>query len=196
MEPVGERHPKAEYILGVDLARMGEDSSVFVILERNLFNSDEHIYPVFIGESKHKQLTDSIGRVMFLNEKFNFDKIYLDATGMGSAVFDILREKLGEWKVEGVVFTAKSKVEMYYNLKLLMQRGLLKLPRVYNDTTKKMFYQLSDLRVEYKTKEGDFKKYESIRHSDRGHDDFCDALALACLHFRAGQEQEYNPVIF
>jgi len=44
---------------------------------------------------------------------------------------------------------------------------------------KKLLYQLIDLRYELKTNGG-----LKIHHSERGHDDYPDALAIACLYFR------------
>src|SRR3990167_6544277 len=126
----------AIYILGVDLARLGEDSSVYIILEKI---GDGPIKVIFIDETQHKLLTDAIGRIKILNNYFNFKKIYIDETGLGAGVVDVLQEELGQNKIEAFTFTNKSKQDMYSNLKILMEQKKLKIP-----FHRKLFYQLSD----------------------------------------------------
>jgi len=174
-------HHKSAYSLGVDFARMGEDSSAFVVVEESIH--DGELYVVFITETKHKLLTDAINKVVYLDSQFHFNKIYLDETGMGSGPTDVLKEKVGH-RIEGVTFTTKTKQDMYQNLRRLLEtktkgkKGGLHLPN-----HKKLLYQLMDLRYEIGNA-GDIK----IHHSDRGHDDFPDALALACLYWRSNNK--------
>jgi hypothetical protein len=72
---------------------------------------------------------------------------------------------------------------MYSNLKILMEAGKLKIPN-----HKKLILQLLDLRYEA-TSSGQLK----IHHSERGHDDLTDGLALACLYFKP--KKSYIPTI-
>ena len=194
-KPQGEIHPKSTYVLGCDLARMGEDSSVFIIIEEPWDNPDDNLYVVYIKETKHKLLTDAIGRIKLLDKQFNFRKIYIDSTGLGSGVTDVAREELGFQKVEEFNFSNKSKQGMYSNLLMVMERRRLKLPpekKVIDrgvDYGKKLIYQLLDLRYEILA-----SKKVSIHHSERGHDDYPDALALACLYWQ-GAKKKYVPVI-
>ena len=171
----------ATYILGVDIARLGEDSSVYIVLEKE---EGSPIKIVFIDEIQHKLLTDAIGRIKILNSKFNFKKIYIDETGLGAGVVDVLLEEFGKYKIEAFTFTNKSKQDLYSNLKILMEQRKLKIP-----FHKKLFYQLSDLRYEVASS-GNIK----IHHSQRGKDDFCDALSLACMFFQP-QNKAYKPHI-
>ena len=55
-----------------------------------------------------------------------------------------------------------------------MGQGRIKFPN-----HKKLLYQLADLRYEI-VSSGDLK----IHHSEKGHDDYPDALALACWYFK------------
>jgi len=180
MPPIGAIHPKSEYILGVDFARMGQDSSVFIILEKPF--GEEIIYVVYIEEMKHRHLNEAVGKVKFLDAKFHFHKIYLDETGLGSGPTDMLREHFGGFKVQGVYFTIKSKQDLYSNLKRMMEQKQLKIPNY-----RKLLFQLADLRYEV-TSSGNLK----IHHSERGHDDFPDALALACFHYTVKSKSEYH----
>ena len=166
------------YFLGVDFARMGQDKSVFMILMGygGGFKIAEMV------ETKHKLLTDSIGRIINLDEKYNFVKILTDETGLGSGPTDVLVEKFG-YKVEGMHFTTKSKMDIYSHLKKMMSQGLIKIPN-----NKKLIYQLLDLRYEVMSS-GDLK----IHHSEKGHDDYPDALALACWASKEGEG--YSPTL-
>jgi hypothetical protein len=169
------------YYLGVDFARMGQDSSVFCIIRKDLSNGEFSI--CYLEETKHKLLTDAIGRVRILNERFDFQRIVLDETGLGAGPTDVLREQIG-YKIEPLTFTVKSKQDIYSNLKLWMEKGRLKIP-----SHKKLIYQLSDLRYEIMSS-GQFK----IHHSERGHDDYSDALALAMWPSKCG-DYVYKPTI-
>lgn len=180
MRPVGNIREKSTFVLGVDFARMGEDSTAFIVLEQPAFTDE--IFVVYIEETRHKKLTDPIGRVLYLHNKFKFNKIYLDCTGLGAGPVDVLNEKLGSHKIEPITFTNKSKEDMYGNLTILFETKKLKIPN-----HKKLIYQLADLRRELKS-DGKIK----IHHADRGHDDLPDALALACLHFRPKRRGAYR----
>lgn len=150
------------FYLGVDFARMGEDSSVLTIL-----NSEGKVRQVI--ERKNTKLTEIVGLIKELHSKYRFKKIFLDETGMGAGPSDMLREQLGTI-IYPITFTIKSKQNMYSHAKALLEKQILKLPN-----HKKMLSQLYDLRYQY-TSNGDMK----IHHSERGHDDFCDSLVLAC----------------
>jgi phage FluMu gp28-like protein len=146
--------------LGVDLARHGEDATVFLSMddEGNVFHT-EHTHD--------KPLTDGIGRVKSLEEKHGYDEILIDETGLGAGVVDTLREDLRN--IEGVTFTLDTKQSLYNSLKERMEAGELTLPE-----NRQLRQQLADLQYEL-TSNGKTK----IHHPDGGHDDFTDALALA-----------------
>jgi len=161
MPPTGGIHPKSEYILGVDLARLGADSSVFIVVERPF--GDDKLYVVYVQETRRKLLTDSMMRIQELDRLFNFNKIICDCTGLGAAVVDVLKQKVG-YKVEGFLFTMQKKQQLYGNLYLLLQQRKLKIPN-----HQKLIYQLLDVRYEMANDEKNVK----IHHSERGFDDFC-----------------------
>lgn len=171
-------HKFCSYYLGCDFARLGEDSTIITIVERK--GNDLRV--CYIEEIKHKKLTEVIGRIKQLDQVFNFANMCLDETGIGAGPTDMLEEYF-VGKVQGVTFTVKSKEDMYSNLKKNMEQGRLKIP-----TLKKLFYELSDLRYEI-TGSGNTK----IHHSEGGHDDYPDSLALAVWSCK--QEEEYKPYI-
>lgn len=175
-------HQKGIYVTGVDFAGMGEDDACVLVLEQNEYTHEGVIRVHNILEAKQTKQTHTVGVVKVLNEKYKFRKIYCDYTGIGEGAVDFLKENLPSC-VQGIRFTLQSKHDMYSNLKILMESGKLKIPN-----HKKLRAQLLDIRYEV-TSSGLLK----IHHSDRGHDDLPDALALACLHFKP--RKAYSPTI-
>lgn len=176
-------HEKNEYWLGVDFARMGEDECVMIVIEKG--RGDE-LKVMDIIATKKAKLTETVGTIKMLDSKYHFIKIYLDETGLGAGPTDMLVEDLGGNRVEGLTFSIKSKMDIYSNLKKLMEQGRLKLPN-----HKKLLYQLADLRYET-VSSGQLK----LHHPEKGHDDYPDALALAVWWFADAGVETYEPWIF
>ena len=83
-----QKDRSAKYFLGVDVARFGRDDNAFVVAEIK----DKNIKIVKAEVSNRKDLMDTAGKIIELDKKFNFFKIYIDATGVGGGVVDVLRE--------------------------------------------------------------------------------------------------------
>lgn len=174
---------KSTYILGVDLNRRGKDETAFVVLEQFPFD-DNTVIVSYIETCNYTNLAETIDRIMILNSYFDFRKIYVDATGMGGGVFDVLNKKLSRGIVEEVIFTRNSKAEMFYNLKLLMQQKRLKFPNYLESTNpyvKKLYFQLLSIRAEFS--DDSQSKVPKIFHESTSHDDIVCSLALAALYF-------------
>jgi phage FluMu gp28-like protein len=177
-----------EYVLGADLARMGQDSSVFIIVERGTPHK-----VVFIKELKKNTMDQAIDYIKYLHSKYKFKKIVCDSTGLGAGVVDVLAKDINlnhKFRqtsynitpelfdvVVGLTFTTKSKEDVFSNLKLMMEQGKLKIPN-----HKKLIYELKDFRYEI-TAAGNIK----LHHSEGGHDDFVDALACAAHGLRGAK---------
>jgi len=166
--------PRFTYALGVDIAGEGEDESVFISVMTHGGVIVIHDIDFFV-KNKPREI---VGMVKILDQKYNYFKICMDKTGMGEGPVDFLRETLSsnvvdDFRVEPIRFTTQMKMDIYSNLKKLMSQGKIKFPK--NDKTKKLIFQLRDLRYEIMAS-GDLK----IHHSEKGHDDYPDALALAC----------------
>ena len=175
-------HPKSLFVMGVDIAGMGEDESVFIVVEQDMHGGTKVNFITNYEKNKPREI---VGMVKVLDEKYHFEKVYLDETGAGEGPTDWLKESLSEDRVEGIKFSVKSKMDMYSNLKKMMQQGKIKFPN-----HKKLIYQLLDLRYEIMSN-GDLK----LHHSEKGHDDYADAMALACLHFKDVEVDTYEPFI-
>ena len=173
------------YFLGVDVARMGTDETVMIISQRG--NPDKKIPHQIVKIISYKNVkTDVIfDKILELDEKYNFVKMYIDETAVGAGLVDFLEREYGSIsrpkvddfntsfdmtsKVIGIVFSVQRKLDIYSNLKVLMEKKMLKYPR-----HRGLIAQLRDFR--YEITDNDKTK---LHHSERGRDDYCDALALA-----------------
>lgn len=148
--------------LGVDLARHGDDRSVYTVMD-----SDFNV--VSVDYANDESLTESIGRVKTLNNSYKFDKIAVDSTGLGGGVVDILKDDLNRTDVEGIKFTISSKEDLYNTLREHMEAGEVTFP-----SHDMMERELMDMEREF-TQQG----RQKIFHPEGGTDDFADALCLA-----------------
>lgn len=121
------------YYLGVDIARYGGDENAFVVAEL----VGNRIRIVKALTTSRVALTDTIGRILELDEKFKFKRIFIDDAGVGGGVMDVLMEKLGRRAV-GLNNAKRSidredrqkgllKEDLYSNTLLLMEQGRLEL---------------------------------------------------------------------
>lgn len=166
------RDDDAKYFLGADIARLGQDSTCLTVLE--VKNGLARV--VRIVDIPKATLDHVIDRIIQLHDIYKFKKMFLDETGLGAGVKDMLARKYNSYQksdfdiVVGVKFTIQSKLDIYSNLKVLMEQGKLFYPRI-----DKLVAQLRDFR--YELTAGDNVK---LHHSEYGYDDYTDALALAC----------------
>lgn len=154
------------YYLGVDIARLGGDSTVYTITRKK----GQQWRVARILEQKGVTTDKVIDQVTELDKTYHFAGIYLDETGLGAGPTDILKRKYGDLKVEGVTFTIKNKMDIYSTLKMLMEADRLKYPK-----NPKLIAQLRDFRYERIEASGNVK----LHHSEHGFDDYCDSLALS-----------------
>ena len=183
---IKEQEHQCDYYLGVDCARFGTDETVYCIAQ---VDKKSKIKIIFFGATSKKPITDIIGRVQELNNKWGFRGVYIDETGLGGGAVDVLKEKGIPLKnldneTKGVTFTLESKEIIYKNLKYQMEKGMISFPK-----HEKLISQLCDMQYEF-TEGGHIK----IHHPDssNAHDDFPDALALAVAICR---KKSYKPYI-
>lgn len=166
-----EREQHFEYFLGVDPSRMGADDGVLTIIEKMFVPSlDGQVgYKIIdMVEYRNKTIPDQIRLVKELHRNWRFRKIIVDATGMGGGIFDPLQED--NLPVEDFQFTNKSKQELYFNMKRLMEGNQVIMP-----DHDKMKRQLIDLKMDRTNVPGQYK----IFCPPKGHDDYPDSIALA-----------------
>ena len=132
---VHDRNASARYYLGVDIARYGGDENAFVVCE--LLKDKLKIVKVFT--TNRISTTDTIGRIVEIDSIFKFNKIFVDDSGVGGSVLDVLMDKLGR-RVMGLNNASKRiavqgeerkrgilKEDLYSNTLMLMEVGKLEL---------------------------------------------------------------------
>lgn len=183
---LGEEYkPNCRYYIGCDIARLGQDSTCITII---CVNPDNTAQVVHIVELQKVTLDIVITKIEELIAKYHPARVFIDETGLGAGVTDILAKKYNiprlqqgaqitgfpanrEYgdKIVGTKFTIQTKLSMFGNLKALMDIGKLKYPN-----HPKLIAQLRDFRYEI-TENQNVK----LHHSLYGFDDFVDSLALA-----------------
>lgn len=125
------------YICGVDPAGLGEDEgsiSIFEVLENGKMVQIEHEI------TKKLYTTQTTERILRLDERYNFKKIYIDDGGIGFGVFsELLAEDATKFKTIALNNSARpldwkdekmKKIlgnEMIFNLLVMMEQGNIKL---------------------------------------------------------------------
>jgi hypothetical protein len=128
-------NPRAKYYLGVDVARFGGDQNAFVVGE--VFNNKFKI--VKVHTTDRKSLTDSAGQIQLIDDKFHFYRIFVDDSGVGGGLLDMLQEKFNKRRVIGLNNASKSifykeekrrtifKEDLYSNALIMMESHSIEL---------------------------------------------------------------------
>jgi len=177
---------------------MGEDESVCVVLEIDHVTDEIKVQEIFsLAKNKPRELVQML---IDIDNKYNLDKLYIDKTGLGEGPSDWIAMEIGDNKVEDIRFSAVSKMDMYSNLKMMIQKRrrvqkgdeIIELPVLTLPKNKKLLGQLMDLRYEVMP-----NKTVKISHPEgaKFHDDYPDALALACLWFKDNDGGDYEAFV-
>jgi hypothetical protein len=174
-----EKLEKGGKVLAVDVARFGDDETVFVILE---YCGEKRWRQAQMFSSKKRDLMETAGRIMALNGEWNPEYIVVDDDGLGGGVVD----RLVEQGVSVTRFNAQSKpvrdqfwnkrTENFWKLREYMRQGMLE---IINDD--ELTTQLSDLKYKFKSNGKKFiepkdeAKKRGVKSPDRA-----DALMMAC----------------
>lgn len=168
-------------IMAVDVARFGEDETVFSMIES--YNVNQWVQ-IFQDTWKNKSLTECVGKILELKRTWDIDLIVIDDTGVGGGVTDMLRE--GEHNVEGFIGASKAlnplyanqRAEAFYRLKEMFQQKTIK---ILNDVA--LQSQLLSIRYEYMGNDTkriiskDRMRKDGLKSPDRA-----DALAMAVYY--------------
>jgi len=124
------------YVLGIDVARMGEDESSFEIFK---ITSKGHLYQVENLITKKTTLPQTYEHIKHLNDLYDFAKIFIDSVGIGVGVFDwLMVDDDLKYKVEAVDNSKEiidtdgktrklQKTAKYTKAKMLMETGKIHL---------------------------------------------------------------------
>lgn len=161
-----------KYDFGVDVARMGEDETVLIIVDKT------NKKMVKIDTYSKKPTTEIIDMIKYWYDRFVPESINVDSASMGAGVCDILLKE--QYPIKMIDLNRTSEKEaIYENLKLLLERRMIKLLKDY-----KLEDQLKDIISTF-TQMG--------RHisasSDRRHEDRVDGLCLACSNIKPVEDE-------
>lgn len=144
------------YFLGVDIARMGDDESTFEIIDRTSKDMLFHVDSIITTKTK---LNETADKIIELDKRYQFRNIYIDTGGIGIAVFDwLLAHEQTKRKIvpinnrdmpldrDEVKKKRLLKEDLYNNLLMLMERGMIQL---LDDD--EVFMSLKSVQYEYTT---------------------------------------------
>jgi len=136
---LSKRAGEGGFYLGVDVARYGGDENAFVIVELSSSNDGDRLRAVKCLSTERVSTTDTIARVLALDAEYNFKMVFVDDSGVGGGVTDVLIERLGR-KVVGLNNASKRvevqgeekkrgifKEDLYSNVLVLLESGRLEL---------------------------------------------------------------------
>ena len=142
--------PGKSYYLGVDVARYGKDENAFVINEMQ----GQELRTVECHVTERKGLTETVGRIKALDEKFHFKKIFVDDGGIGGGVYDMLIETYSKSKIIGLNNARRTidetrqkgilKEDLYSNALMLMERS-----KIHIISNLKLLRSLKSMTFEY-----------------------------------------------
>jgi phage FluMu gp28-like protein len=159
--------PEHEYYMGIDWGKQNS-STVVTIIKHNKLSAHR---VVLIKEYKQMSYDQIIGHIVTYAERFNIRKCLAD-TGAGLAQIDQL--KAMGLRIKGFNFTVNSKVDLFSNLRLMMETNSIELPA--NDKLKSQLISFSQ-KISPTGK--------MLLHAPSGlHDDYVDSLALAAYNLK------------
>lgn len=179
-------------ILAVDVARFGEDETVFTAIKsKNIFAWEQ-----ILQESwKNKDLMQVCGKILDLKRTLQPDIVVIDDVGMGGGVTDRLRELrepveafIGNERPDNVLYADK-RSEGFFKLKDIFIKQYIKLM-----ADRPLQEQLMSLRYKFKSNgkkcivSKDEMKKDGVKSPDRA-----DALMMAMYYIDKVFRQKLNP---
>jgi hypothetical protein len=166
-------------VVGVDIARFGDDETVFTAIQKC---SETHWKQIYQESYKHRDLMQTSGRAKDLKEHYNAEYLIVDDDGLGGGVSD----RLTEQDIPVVRFKAAEKairdgfqnkrIEQYWKLRDLLRQGFLEL---YPDD--ELHQQLSSLKYKFKSNGNKLlEPKEEAKKRGLKSPDRADALMMAC----------------
>ncbi len=125
------------HVCGVDPAGLGQDEGAITILDTE---DDDKVQQVEFIITKKLMTTEMTDQIVSLEDKYDFEKIYVDDGGVGFGVFsELMNNPTTKFKTEALNNSQRSltfdekkqtrilKEDLYINLLRLMERGKIKL---------------------------------------------------------------------
>lgn len=165
---------------GFDVARMGNDYSVLINVD-----FQDLITVTRVDFFSKLELMELCGWAIQIFKKCAPEKIMVDVIGVGAGVHDRLKElgypivgvNVAEAPCKNTEDFKNKKAEMYWNLRTLFEKDLIKIPNIAHRN--KLLAELSTMKYKYDSR-GKLQIIDPEKSPD-----FADALSLAC----------YGPII-
>ena len=188
--------PEANYYLGTDIARQGDDYSTFEIMEE----IDGKLYHRLHMKTSKTFLNETFDQIIELDRKYDFQKIFIDNEGIGVGVYDFLMvHDSTKTKTFGVKNSLMIKQgiemkrvkyqqeELYTNLLSLMRQGMIKLLDDDN-----IFFSLRSIQFDY-TSDSLGKSHLKIFSRHHNDSDIVEGLNRAAL---GEKYKDLNPTVY
>jgi hypothetical protein len=156
------------YECGVDTSGKGQDETVVIISGVK----DNKIYPVEIYTELTTEQPALARKIKQFNKTYGFRRVYIDETGMGDTLLDLMKEVDDDIPVYGVNFKS-DKTDLYVNLERLFEEREINLSLLEDYAKEKLAEQLSYMYWDH----GKFKDQQPKVRSEHS-DDYSDAMAL------------------
>jgi hypothetical protein len=188
IEHDNDAQPNGKYFAGLDLGKQ-VDHSVLAIVQQT------HDDKVRLIHKRQFPLgtpyPEVIGYAAKAHQRFDFEGMYVDKTGIGDAVVDEL-DAIDIPDVKGVFFTDAEKENMLTYLKLLMEKKQLGIQA----SDRQLIAQINEQQYEYlKPDTAQERLHIKFRHPKGRHDDQLYALALACYASKESGPEPFLVVV-
>ena len=154
--------------LGVDVARKGDDRTVYVPMD-----VDGVVCGDIIESEALSDIPGIVSRIQTMHSQYDFTAVGIDENAVGGGVVDYAGMGLGS-VIQPVTFSTKGKSQMYRKLKADLEQQDIAVPDVHGEHTERLRDETVNLQYDY-TANGHLK----VGHPPGGRDDYADGLAIA-----------------
>lgn len=183
------RQPIDELVMGIDVARYGDDSTIFFVMDTEGVEVD-------VRELRKLDTMEIVGRAIEMINEYDIKLTGVDTIGLGAGVYDRLKEQLGEKKVISCNVATKSDPDAPFEWKVARRDSEIKLGNLRAElywTLKnsmgilslkdkgRLVEDLSDIRIKYRSDGTIFiEPKEDMKKRRSGvSPDYADALIIA-----------------
>lgn len=154
--------------LGVDVARKGDDRTVYLPMD-----ADGAVCADLIESEALSDIPGIVSRIQTFHSQYDFTAVGIDENAVGGGVVDYAGMGLGA-VIQPVTFSTKGKSQMYRKLKADLEQQDIAVPDVDGEHTERLRDETVNLQYDY-TANGHLK----VGHPPGGRDDYADALTIA-----------------
>jgi len=171
LQPLKERPQFEYYEAGVDTSGKGADETVITIA--GVLNGV--VYPVEIYTELTTEQPALARKLKEFNRIYGLRRVYIDETGIGDTLMDLLNEIDPTINIYGINFKS-DKTDLFVNLERLFEERFIKLSLLEEYHMDKMAEQLQYMYWDH----GKFKDQQPKVRSEHA-DDYSDSLALVAF---------------